>query len=255
MLPAISITVREGFEAALVIGIMLTYAVKIGRGELRRPILWGTVAAIGASALAAFGLSAVGIDPESEFVEGVLYMVASAFVFSMVAWMWKAGADVRGKVTGGIDRAASASGAAGAGVATVAFFMVAREGVETVLFLSADALDQGLVPTMVGAAIGLSVALGLGAAVYYGAARIDMKTFFAATSVALLLLATRFLGIGVLELGEAGTLALPELVEESLELLEEGALATLVSAAVVALPLGALGWSLLRNGGTKPLAH
>ena len=62
MLQAISITIREGFEAALVIGIMLTYAVKTGRGDLKRPILWGTVAAIGVSLLAAFGLSAAGVD-------------------------------------------------------------------------------------------------------------------------------------------------------------------------------------------------
>jgi len=79
-----------------------------------------------------------------------------------------------------------------------------------------------------------------------------MKLFFAATSIALLLLATRFLGIGILELSEAGVIALPELVEETLELLEEGALATIVSLAVVALPLGALGWSMFRSRGARP---
>ena len=252
MLQAISITIREGFEAALVIGIMLTYAVKTGRSDLKRPILWGTVTAIGVSFLAAFGLSAAGIEAESAAVEGVLYLVASAFVFSMVVWMWRAGGDMRDKVALGIDRAASKSTAAVWGVATVAFFMVAREGIETVLFMSANALDQGVVPTLVGGAIGLAVAFGLGAAVYYGAARIDMKLFFAATSIALLLLGARFFGIGILELGEAGVIALPELVEEALELLEKGALATSVSLAVVALPLGALGWSMLRSRGARP---
>lgn len=252
MLQAISITIREGFEAALVIGIMLTYAVKMGRSDLKRPILWGTAAAVGVSVVAALGLSAAGIEAESAAVEGVLYLVASAFVLSMVVWMWRAGGNLRDKVASGIDRAASHSTAAGWGVAMVAFFMVAREGIETVLFMSASALDQGLLPTLLGGAIGLAVAFGLGAAVYYGAARIDMKLFFAATSIALLLMATRFLGIGVLELGEAGVIALPELVEETLELLEEGALATIVSLAVVALPLGALGWSMFRSRGAQP---
>lgn len=252
MLQAISITVREGFEAALVIGIMLTYAVKTGRTDLKRPILWGTVAAIGVSLLAAFGLGALGIEAENEAVEGVLYLIAAGFVFSMVVWMWRAGGDIREKVASGIDHATSKSTAAGWGVATVAFFMVAREGVETVLFMSANALDQGLVPTLVGGAIGLALAFGLGAAVYFGAARIDLKLFFTATSIALLLLATRFLGIGILELGEAGVIALPELVEEGLELLEEGALATVVSLAVIGLPLGAVGWSLLHNRTARP---
>jgi len=91
------------------------------------------------------------------------------------------------------------------------------------------------------------VAIGLGMAVYYGAVRIDLKLFFMATSVALILLATRFLGLGLLELGEAGVIALPEAVEGGLELMEAGALSTAVSLLVVGLPLGALGWSLVRS--------
>ena len=244
MLQAMSITVREGFEAALVIGIMLTYVVKTGRAGLRRPIIIGAASAIAASVAIAFGLSALGISGESEAVEGVLYLVAGVFVLSMVAWMWRAGGDMHRKVADGVDRASASSSAAGLAVGAVAFFMVAREGVETVLFMSANALDQGLAPTLIGGAIGLTIAAGLGAAIYYGAAKIDMKLFFTATSIALLLLATRFLGIGILELGEAGVIALPELVEEGLELLEEGALATIISVAVIALPLGAIGWSL-----------
>ena len=196
------------------------------------------------SLAAAFGLNALGISGESEAVEGVLYLVAGAFVLSMVAWMWRAGGDMHRKVVEGVDRASTNSSAAGLAVGAAAFFMVAREGVETVLFMSANALDQGLVPTIIGGVAGLAIAVGLGAAIFYGAARIDMKLFFTATSIALLLLATRFIGIGILELGEAGLIALPELVEEGLEALEKGALATVVSVAVVALPLGAIGWSL-----------
>ncbi len=255
MLQAISITVREGFEAALVIGMMLTYAVKTDRGHLKRPIAWGVASAIGASILIAFGLGAIGIDPENEAVEGVLYLIAGAFVLSMVIWMWRTGGDMRSKVTASVERAHSGRSGGALAVAVVAFFMVAREGVETVLFLSANALDQGLVPTLVGGAIGLTIAVGLGAAIYYGAARIDLKLFFAATSVALLLLATRFLGIGILELGEAGVIVLPEIIEEGLELLEAGAVATIISLAVVALPLGALGWSLLQGRHTRPVAQ
>lgn len=252
MLQAISITVREGFEAALVIGIMLTYATKTGRGYLRRPIAWGAASAIIVSILVAFSLSAIGIESENAAVEGILYLVASAFVFSMVVWMWRTGGDMRNKVAENVERAHSRSSAGGVAVAAVAFFMVAREGIETVLFLAANFLDQGLVPTLVGAVVGLGIAAGLGVAIYYGAARIDLKLFFTATSIALLLLATRFLGIGILELGEAGVLALPEIVEEGLELIEKGALASAISLAVVALPMGAVAWSLLKHQPARP---
>lgn len=251
MLQAISITVREGFEAALVIGIMLTYAVKSDRGHLKSPIAWGVASAVVFSILAAFALGAIGIDPESALVEGILYLVAGVFVLSMVIWMWRTGGDMRNKVTESVERAHSESSAGGLPVAIVAFFMVAREGIEMVLFMTANSLDQGLAPTLIGGAIGLGIAAALGAAIYYGAARVNLKLFFTATSIALLLLATRFLGIGILELGEAGALALPELVEAGLELLEDGALATFISVAVVGLPLGALVWSMLQRRQTR----
>ena len=254
MLPAISITVREGFEAALVIGIMLTYAVKTGRGYLKGPILGGILAALVVSVLVAVGLSAAGATAENHAAEGVMYIVASVFVFSMVVWMWRTGGNMSEKIAGGMDRAASRSAAASWGVAVVAFFMVAREGIEAVLFLAANTLDQGVVPTLVGGAIGLGIAFALGAAVYFGAARIDLKLFFTATSVALVLLAGRFLGLGMLELSEAGVIALPELVQDGLEQLEKGALSTVVSVLIVGLPLGAVGWSLLR-GRSAHLAH
>jgi len=251
MLQAMSITVREGFEAALVIGIMLTYAVKTGRSHLKLPIAWGALSAVAVSIVAAFGLNSLGIDPGNEAVEGVLYLVASVFVLSMVVWMWRTGGDMHRKVTDGIERASSHS-ATNIAVGVVAFFMVAREGIETVLFMAANALDQGLASTLVGGAAGLVVAVALGAAIYYGAAKIDLKLFFAATSVALLLLASRFFGIGILEFGEAGVLALPEIVEEGLELLEEGALATVMSIAVVALPMAAIAWSALKHRTAHP---
>lgn len=252
MLQAMSIAVREGFEAALIIGIMLTYAAKTGRGYLKRPIALGALLAVGLSVAVAITLNALGVDGENKAVEGILYLVASVFVLSMVVWMWRTGGDMQRKVTAGIDRAAGGASAANLGVAVVAFFMVAREGVEMVMFMAASAIDQGLVQTLIGGAAGLAIAIGLGAAIYYGAARIDLKLFFAATSIALVLLATRFLGIGVLELGEAGVIALPEVIEEGLELLEAGALAWLVSLAVVALPLGAIGWSLMKRRPVRP---
>jgi high-affinity iron transporter len=252
MLQALSITVREGFEAALVIGIMLTYVSKSGRAYLKWPIAWGAISAVALSAAVAFGINALGINAENPAVEGALYLVAAAFVLSMVVWMWRTSGDVRRSLVDGIERASVHSAGAGLAVAAVAFFMIAREGIETVLFLAANTLDQGLVPTLIGSAVGLGIAVGLGAAIYYGAAKIDMKLFFAATSIALLLLAARFVGIGVLALGEAGVYGLPASVMAGLEQLEKGVVGGVVGIAVVVLPLGAIGWSLLKR---PPVQH
>jgi len=247
MLQAMSITLREGFEAALVIGIMLSYAVAAGRDHLRRPIAIGVALAAVASIFGALALKSVGIDPENAAVEGVLYLTASVFVASMVAWMWRSARSLREQVGAKLDAADSRSLAGSVSVGTFAFFMVAREGVETVLLMAANVLDQGLVPSLIGGAIGLVAAVALGYAVYRGASLVDTKMFFTATTVALLLLAARFFGVGLLELGEAGVIALPEAAEEALELLEDGLLAGAISLAVIALPVGAIGWSLVRG--------
>ncbi|MBI5232010.1 MAG: FTR1 family protein [Coriobacteriales bacterium] len=253
MLQALSITLREGFEAALVIGIMLGYVTRTGRTYLRKPIFTGLIAAIVASSVGAIALGALGIDPENELVEGVIYLTAAGFVGSMVVWMWRSGRSISSQVGGSIERAASHSmGAVGVGL--LAFFMVAREGVELVLLMAANALDQGALPTVTGGVVGLALAAVLGIAIAVGTARVDLRVFFAATSVALLMLSARFFGVGLLELGEAGALALPHAAEEGLELLEKGVVATIISAAVVVLPLAAIAWSILtgRRGGATP---
>jgi high-affinity iron transporter len=247
MLPAIAITLREGFEAALVIGIMLAFVTRTGRRSLRRPIVIGAVVAVVASIAAGTGLGIAGVQLENPAIEGVLYLAAGGLVLTMVYWMLHAGGDVRRNVESGIARASSSSTLAVFSVGLVSFFMVAREGAETVLFLGANALDQGALVTATGALVGLATAAGLGVAVYYGAARIDLKLFFYATSIALVLLATRFIGLGLLELSEASVLALPEAIEEGLALLDEGAVATGISVAVVAIPIAAVGWSLLHH--------
>lgn len=252
MLQALSISVREGFEAALVIGIMLGYAVNSGRGYLKAPILLGASVAIGASALTALAFGLIGFDPDTPLIEGVMYAVAAVFVFSMVVWMWRTSGDLRAQIGQRLERASGHPRASALGVAVVAFFMVAREGVETVMFLAANTLDQGLVPTLLGAAAGLVLAAGLGIAVYYGAGRVDMRLFFAATSIALLLLALRFAGLAVLELGETGLFAIPAALAAGLETLDGGVLAQLVNVALVALPLGAIAWSLAKNRPARP---
>ena len=84
------ITLREGMEAALVIGLVLTNLNRTGRGTLRRWVYGGLGLAAAASLLGAVGFRRVGLDPENEILKGILLAIAALLVLSLVAWMWRA---------------------------------------------------------------------------------------------------------------------------------------------------------------------
>ena len=83
------ITLREGMEAALVIGLVLTNLNRTGRGTLRRWVYGGLGLAAAASLLGAVGFRRVGLDPENEILKGILLAIAALLVLSLVAWMWR----------------------------------------------------------------------------------------------------------------------------------------------------------------------
>jgi len=114
---------------------------------------------------------------------------------------------------------------------------VLREGIETVLLLAATAVgDSSIASTIIGATAGLAIAVGLGVLIVRGSLRMDVRFFFSATSVLLLLLAVKFALTGVAELGEAGILALSEPMEEVLELAKSNAVSAVLVAGLLAAP-------------------
>src|SRR3972149_2264319 len=98
MLAALVITLREGVEAALVVGIMLAYLHKTGRAGLNRMGDWGLGAAILASVVFAVVLQALNIDPENEYLEGALLGAAGILVASLVVWMWRVSKKIKTEV-------------------------------------------------------------------------------------------------------------------------------------------------------------
>ncbi|MHB0976328.1 MAG: FTR1 family iron permease [Candidatus Aquicultorales bacterium] len=208
---ALVVTLREGVEAALVVGIILAYLGKVGKGHLRKHVYGGVAGAVIFSVVVAFGLLAIGIDPENEMVEGVIYMTSAAFVASMVVWMWRVGRRLSDNIKdkmGAITAAGTTSWQA-IGIFSFTFLMVAREGVETVLFMAAISLsDASQALTFIGAVVGLALAVVFGVLFARGGIRIDLKAFFSATSIALLLLAARFFAGGLHEFEEVGLVSL-----------------------------------------------
>ena len=184
MLQSLVITLREGVEAALVVGIVLGYLKKTGRQAWNRFVYWGLAAAVAASLLAAYFVHRLELSEDA--YEGWMMLLGAAFVASMVYWMWRTGRRMKQQIESHLSRlAASPTRAAALGVFGFVFLMVFREGVETVLFLAAVSLRTSELLNFMGGALGLGLAVGLGVAFFKGSLRVDLRRFFAITSAVL----------------------------------------------------------------------
>jgi len=199
MLSALLITLREGFEAALLIGILLA-AVRRGGGSSRS--IWiGAAAAAGVSLIAGAALFASGREltgTSEQLFEAGAALIAAGFLTWMLFWMRDHAAGSASRLS---ERAGAALATGGAALAWLAFAAVVREGFETALFLFA-APGEGGFAAVLGALAGLAVATALGVAVYRGASRLDLGLFFKITGALLVVFAAYLLFGAVGELGE-----------------------------------------------------
>lgn len=204
MLASFLIGLREGMEAALVVGILVAYLVRTGRRSHLRYVWAGVGAAVALSAtvgaILTYGPAGMGERAE-ETLAGVLSILAVGLVTWMVFWMARAARHLK---RGLEERLGGALATGRVAVVAVAFLAVAREGVETALFLWAGAsATEGTSPAL-GAGLGLAAAVVLGWAVYRGAVRLDLRAFFTWTGFALIVIAAGVLAYGVHELQEVG---------------------------------------------------
>ncbi len=206
MFEALVVTLREGVEAALVVGIIVAFLRKEGE-ERYLPAVWGGIAAaVAGSVLGAWALYRWAVNEEA--FEGILYIASALAVGGMVIWMWRHGREVAGEVKGSLGRiiARRAGAPVAAGVALFTFLMVFREGIETVLFLSALSLTTRGLLAALGAALGLAAAVVFGVLFVRGSLRIDLARFFKITGIALAVFVLQLLVNGYHELSEAGWL-------------------------------------------------
>ncbi len=208
MLVPFLIMLREGVEAALVVAIIAGYLVHTGRGEAMRSVWLGVGAAI--AVCVAIGIAIELTTSElpqkiQELFEAGVGFFAVVMLTLMVFWMGKAARSIRATLQAGID-AAFASGVEGRALAGLAFFAVAREGLESVLFLLAawqQREDVGI-EALFGAVLGLVVAVAIGVGIHRGSRRLDLRHFFRWTGVFILVVAAGLLAGSLRSLHEAG---------------------------------------------------
>ncbi|WP_341520610.1 iron uptake transporter permease EfeU [Pseudomonas sp. G.S.17] len=207
MLVPFLIMLREGIEAALIVGIIASYLRQTGRGEWM-PAVW--IGVFLAAALALFvggGLEMVSAEfpqKQQELFEGVVGLVAVGILSSMVFWMRKVARSIKHSLHMSLDAALAGSKNQTYALIAMVFFAVAREGLETVFFLLAVFQQSEGPGAPLGALLGLIIAIAVGFAIYSGSMRLNLSLFFRWTGLFILVVAAGILANSVQALHEAG---------------------------------------------------
>jgi len=219
MLPSYLLSLREGLEAALIIGIVLGALRKIRRTDLA-PALWlGTLAAVGVSILSAILLTLLGLSlegPAEKIYEGITMFLAAGILTWMIFWMSTQAKNLKGEIEDGVNKAAASTGRRA--IFWLAFVAVVREGVELALFITAaffagsnENITTNTILTLTGVVLGLGTSILLGWSLLAATARLNLKLFFQVTGYLLILFAAGLVAHGIHEFNEAGWI--PNVIE------------------------------------------
>lgn len=202
MLSAFLIALREGVEAALVVGIVLVYLARTGRSHLSRFVWGGVASAVALSLAVAIALERFSISEDG--FEGLLYLVAAFFVVTMVVWMNRVAKHLRKEIEDKVEKYVERGGsAAGWGIGLFVFLMVLREGAELAVILRAVEMSTEGLQTWIGTIAGIIAAIAVGVFFFKGTLKVPLHRFFAVTSTILILVAIQLTVTGLHELSEA----------------------------------------------------
>jgi high-affinity iron transporter len=205
MLPSYVLALREGLEAALIIGIVLGALQKIHRPDYNRFVWFGAGLAIAISLVTALILYSVGASFQGtaeEVFEGLMMLLAAGVLTWMIFWMQRQAHNLKHELEAGVHQAASKN-SLGA-LFALAFFAVVREGIELALFLTAASFSSDARQVMIGSLLGVGTAVVLGYLLFATTVRLNLRQFFNVTSILLIFFAAGLVAYGVHELIEAG---------------------------------------------------
>jgi high-affinity iron transporter len=217
MVSSFLLSLREGLEAALIIGIVLGALRKIRRTDLA-PALWlGTLAATVVSILAAVLLTIFGLSLEGsaeKIYEGITMFLAAGILTWMIFWMSGQARNLKSEIEEGVNKAAVGKRS----LFWLAFFAVVREGVELALFITAaffagnnEQVGTNTIQTLAGVVLGLGTAILLGWSLLATTVRLDLRRFFQVTGMLLILFAAGLVAHGIHEFNEINWI--PSIVE------------------------------------------
>ena len=219
MLPTYLLSLREGLEAALIIGIVLGAVSKIRRNDLAPAVWLGTLIAIIVSILTAVILTSFGLSLEEtaeQIFEGITMLIAAGILTWMIFWMSKQARFLKSELEAGVNKAAASTGKRA--VFWLAFVAVVREGVELAFFVTAaffagdqSQVTSNIIQTLAGTILGLGTAALLGWTLFATTVRLDLRRFFQVTGILLILFAAGLVAHGVHEFNEVGWI--PAVVE------------------------------------------
>ncbi|QND54592.1 iron transporter (plasmid) [Phyllobacterium sp. 628] len=207
MLVPFLIMLREGIEAALIVGIVASYLKQTGRGAWMPAVWVGILLAVALSLFVGAGLQLISAEfPQKaqEFFEAIVGFVAVIVLCSMVFWMRRAARSIKSELHSSIDGALAHSSGQGLALVGMVFFAVAREGLESVFFLLAIFQQSANSDAPLGALLGIIVSVCLGYGIYAGGVRLNLKRFFYWTGLFILVVAAGILAGSLRHLHEAG---------------------------------------------------
>ena len=219
MLPTYLLSLREGLEAALIIGIVFGAVNKIRRNDLAPAVWLGTLSAVAVSILTAILLTSFGMsleDPAEAIFEGITMLIAAGILTWMIFWMGKQARFLKSELEEGVNKAAASTGKRA--VFWLAFVAVVREGVELAIFITAaffagspGQANSNIIQILAGTILGLGTAALLGYTIFATTVRLDLRRFFQVTGFLLILFAAGLVAHGIHEFNEVGWI--PAIVE------------------------------------------
>lgn len=212
MLASFLLSLREGLEAALIIGIVLGVLVKLKRTDLNAVVWRGAGLAALLSLLAAIALNLLGMEFEGkgeEIFEGIAMLLAAGVLTWMILWMKNHGSTLKNEIEEQTNQATLGKGQNA--LFALAFLAVFREGIELALFLLAARLTSSPLQTVSGALLGLISAGILGLILFSSTMKLSLRNFFRATNFLLIIFAAGLVGLGIHEFNEAGII--PSVIE------------------------------------------
>ncbi|MBU6235379.1 MAG: FTR1 family protein [Alphaproteobacteria bacterium] len=239
MLETMTIAFREGVEAFLIVAISLAYLVRTGRENLRKPVYWGVACALVCSAVLGIWLEEISDNP---LTEGTLAVIAGVMVGTFTIHMLKAAKSMGKDIRDALEAHAQKNGfLAALGVFLFVTLMITREGMETVLMMSAAAYQTTATQIIMGAILGLALAALIAWFWVRKSHLIHIGRFLQVSSIFLVIFSAQLFLYGLHELSETGLVPLldngifHELTEN---ISDDSVIAHLISYSLVAVPFG-----------------